>query len=82
MCCGDGVAVVMIVEEPAVEAGVAQRGLNRLEVHTTILRGGLACRVARNHTARDSAGSIQCQQPRAYSAASASAWLGTGPHTW
>ena len=30
---GDGVAVVVIVEEPAVELGVAQSGLNGFEVH-------------------------------------------------
>jgi hypothetical protein len=29
--------MVMIVEEPAVVAGLAQRGLNRFEVHTGIL---------------------------------------------
>ncbi len=29
----DGVAVVMIVEEPAIEPGFAQRGLNRIEIH-------------------------------------------------
>jgi hypothetical protein len=30
--------VVVIVEEPAVETGFAQRGLNRVELHTGILR--------------------------------------------
>jgi hypothetical protein len=30
---GDGVAVVVVVEEPAVEAGVAECGLNCVEVH-------------------------------------------------
>ena len=29
---GDGVAVVMVVEEPAVKVGVAQRGLDRKSV--------------------------------------------------
>src|ERR1700721_4727969 len=31
--CGDGVAVVVVVEEPAVEAGVAKGGLDRFKVH-------------------------------------------------
>ena len=30
---GDGIAVMMIVEQPAVKAGFAQRGLNRVEIH-------------------------------------------------
>ena len=31
---GDGVAMMVVVEEPAVEAGLAQRRLNRVKVHT------------------------------------------------
>jgi hypothetical protein len=30
---GDGVAVVVVVEEPAVELSVAERCLNRVELH-------------------------------------------------
>jgi hypothetical protein len=30
---GDGIAVVMIVKEPAVAAGFEERSLNRLEIH-------------------------------------------------
>ena len=33
---GDGVAVVMVVKEPAVEAGVAESRLDRVEIHTGI----------------------------------------------
>src|ERR1017187_4596325 len=36
---GYGVAVMMVVEEPAVVAGLAEGGLNRFEVHSGILRG-------------------------------------------
>src|ERR1035437_9277019 len=36
---GYGVAVMMVVKEPAVVAGLAEGGLNRFEVHGGILRG-------------------------------------------
>ncbi len=36
---GDGVAVVMVVEEPAVEVGVAQSGLDGFEVHGDRIQG-------------------------------------------
>ena len=31
---GDGVAVVVVVKEPAVKGGVAKGGLNGVEIHT------------------------------------------------
>jgi len=31
---GDGIAMVMVVEEPAVKGGVAQSGLDLVEIHT------------------------------------------------
>ena len=39
---GERIAVVMIVEEPAVEALVAERGLNGVELHFEILQGRIA----------------------------------------
>ena len=37
---GNGVAVMMIVEEPGFDAGLAQSGLNRVEVHRVQGIGG------------------------------------------
>src|SRR5581483_6048636 len=47
------VAMMMIVEEPPIMPRVAQGELNRLEVHTEILRGsGGAGRGSKSHNAR------------------------------
>jgi len=52
---GDGVAVMMVVEEPAVKAGLAECGLNRVKVHTgDDTRAG----ADQNH------GSNNCSMPR------------------
>ena len=36
---GDGIAMMVIVEEPAVERGFAQSGLDGVEIHTGMIRG-------------------------------------------
>ena len=39
--CGQWIAMMMVVEELAVKAGLAYRRLNCLEIHAVILRYGI-----------------------------------------